>query len=281
MSNDKLMEPFFSGARLYGEELSLAEIEQWYAEEGEGYANLGAGFKDRYQYVYHELNRLHGFKGMNYKEPVNVLGFGSAYGEELQPILNHAQHITIIDPSDAFVCDHIGIVPCQYVKPEASGKLSFSDNQFDIVTAFGVLHHVPNVSSVISEVSRVMKPGATMLLREPVVSMGDWRFPRVGLTKHERGIPLALLRNMVEDAGLVVQRETLCMFPPLSGLVRHMTPAVYNSVFWTRIDALLSELFRWNLTYHANSPWKKFRPTSVFLVLKKPDREPVKGTISL
>lgn len=270
MNNDRLMQPFFSGSRLYGDDLSLAEIEQWYADEGEGYANLGASAKDSYRYVYHALNQLHGFDGLNLKETVDILGLGSAYGEELQPLLSAARHITIVDPSDAFVREHIGSVPCTYVKPVASGQLPFSDGQFDVVTALGVLHHVPNVSVVLKEVSRVMKPGATLLLREPVVSMGDWRFPRAGLTKHERGIPLGLLQDMVRDAGLVVHREALCIFPPLSGFASRISPAVYNSEFWTRLDAFLSAMFRWNLTYHATSAWRKFRPTSVFFVLMKP-----------
>ncbi len=271
MNNDELMQPFFSGARLYGDDLSLAEIDQWYADEGEGYANLGAGERDRYSYVYHALNRVHGYAGLGLQAPLEVLGIGSAYGEELQPVLEVARHITIVDPSDAFVREHIGPVPCRYVKPMMSGHLPFADAQFDLVTALGVLHHVPNVSAVVKEISRVMRPGATLLLREPVVSMGDWRFPRAGLTKHERGIPLALLRSMLRDAGLIVRRESLCVFPPLSGLVRRFHPAIYNSVFWTRVDAILCWAFRWNLTYHATSSWRKFRPTSAFFVLQKPD----------
>jgi SAM-dependent methyltransferase len=271
MNDDKLMQQFFSGDRLYGDDLSLTEIEQWYIDEGEGYANLGAGEKDSYRYVYHALNQMHGFAGLDLRGVVSVLGFGSAYGEELQPVLSAAQHITIVDPSEAFVREYIGPVPCTYVKPVASGQLPFSDAQFDFVTALGVLHHVPNVSTVVREISRVMRPGAILLLREPVVSMGDWRVPRGGLTKHERGIPLELLRSMVRDAGLIVRRESLCVFPPFSGLVRRFHPAIYNSVFWTWVDAILSRAFRWNLTYHATSFWRKFRPTSIFFVLQKSD----------
>jgi len=126
MNNDELMQPFFSGARLYGDDLSLAEIDQWYADEGEGYANLGAGERDRYSYVYHALNRVHGYAGLGLQAPLEVLGIGSAYGEELQPVLEVARHITIVDPSDAFVREHIGPVPCRYVKPMMSGHLPFA-----------------------------------------------------------------------------------------------------------------------------------------------------------
>jgi ubiquinone/menaquinone biosynthesis C-methylase UbiE len=39
--------------------------------------------------------------------------------------------------------------------------LEFSDNAFDAVYSFGVLHHTPNMRRAISEVHRVLKPGGT------------------------------------------------------------------------------------------------------------------------
>lgn len=270
MLNDEEIDQYLRGSRLYGNDLSLSEIEQWYADEGEGYANLGANNKESYQYAYHALNKLHGYANLKLQSNLEVLGFGSAYGEELEPVLDLAKHITIIDPSDAFVKDQIGTVPCTYVKPALSGQLPFVDEHFDFVTAFGVLHHVPNVLSVLMEIARVMKPGATMLLREPVVSMGDWRFPRTGLTRHERGIPLDLLKGMINDVGLVVRHESLCVFAPLSIIFKRVVPSVYNNSIITRLDKILCRLFRWNLTYHAISSWKKIRPTSGFFILEKP-----------
>jgi len=269
LSNTEI-DQYLSGSRLYGNDLSLSEIEQWYADEGEGYANLGASDKNSYQYAYHALNQLHGYANLKLQSDLEVLGFGSAYGEELEPVLDLAKHITIIDPSDAFVKHQIGTVPCTYVKPTISGQLPFAAGHFDFVTAFGVLHHVPNVFTVLSEIARVMKPGATMLLREPVVSMGDWRFPRAGLTRHERGIPRDLLNGMISDVGLVVRHEALCVFPPLSIIFQRVVPRIYNNLIITRLDKVFCKLFSWNLTYHAISNWRKIRPTSAFYILEKP-----------
>ncbi len=138
-----------------------------------------------------------------------------------------------------------------------------------MLTAFGVLHHVPNVTVVIHEFSRVLKPGGYFLFREPIVSMGDWRRSRFGLTKNERGIPLPILRNLLKDAGFEVVREGVCVFPPLTRLCKFICPDVYNSRLITLIDAVLCRLFACNVNYHPRVWWQKIRPTSVFYVLRK------------
>jgi 2-polyprenyl-3-methyl-5-hydroxy-6-metoxy-1,4-benzoquinol methylase len=268
---DSEIERYLSGDQLYGDNLTLPEIEAWYADEGEGYANLGSLNKSSYRYAYHALNWRHGFSKVNLNPGLNILGFGSAYGEELKPVLAKARNITIIDPSDVFVSKAIGGIPCSYVKPIASGKLEFQNSTFDLVTAFGVLHHIPNVSTVLREISRVMKPGATLLLREPIVSMGGWRFPRPGLTRHERGIPIKLLRELVLASGLKIQSEELCVFPPLTTVLRKIQPEVYNNSLLTAIDQILSRIFSFNVSYHAFSWWQKIRPSAVFFVIEKPE----------
>lgn len=264
------IDKYLSGELLYGNDLSLEEIEQWYRDEGEGYANLGASNSEQYRYVYHALNAHHGYSYLDGRDQIAVLGFGSAYGDELMPVIGRSSHLTIIDPSDAFVQENIHGVSCKYIKPVPSGKLPFENDVFDLVTIFGVLHHVPNVTVVLNELSRVLKPGGYMLLREPIVSMGDWRKARAGLTRHERGIPLAIMRRQIKQAGLEVKREGMCAFPPLTKLYRLLRSDVYNSRVATWIDDLLSRIFTWNINYHPKTWWQKIRPTSAFYVLRKP-----------
>jgi hypothetical protein len=60
-------EEYFSGKKLRGDDFSLEEIEKWFEDEKEGYANLGSKNKDNYQYVYHELNKLVSFKYLDNK----------------------------------------------------------------------------------------------------------------------------------------------------------------------------------------------------------------------
>jgi ubiquinone/menaquinone biosynthesis C-methylase UbiE len=50
------------------------------------------------------------------------------------------------------------------VKIRKAEQLKFSDNTFDIVYSFGVLHHSPDTPKTIEEVQRVLKPGGFALI---------------------------------------------------------------------------------------------------------------------
>jgi SAM-dependent methyltransferase len=204
-----------------------------------------------------------------------VLGFGSAYGHELKPIADRLKRITIVEPSDALVARHILGVPVEYAKPTPQGELPFAADAFDLITCFGVLHHIPNVSAVLGELFRCLMPGGWLLLREPTVSMGDWRRPRAGLTKRERGIPIGILRRMVRSAGFRVLSEARCNSSVIRALQGRIGKrSVWNSPVAVAIDSLLCRLLSWNEVYHAAHWIQKVRPASLFLVLTKP-RQPV------
>jgi SAM-dependent methyltransferase len=209
--------PYLRGDELYGDTFTGPELDRWFAEEAEGYADLGAKDIRAYRYSYHALNWFHGFRHLPSRAFGAVLGFGSAYGDELEPIAHRAERIVILEPSDAFVHADLNGVPLTYVKPVASGTLPFPAGTFDLITCSGVLHHIPNVSYVVGELARVVTPDGYLLLREPIHSMGDWRGPRRGLTKNERGIPIRLLRAIIARAGLTIVREAPCTKKTYSG----------------------------------------------------------------
>jgi ubiquinone/menaquinone biosynthesis C-methylase UbiE len=43
-------------------------------------------------------------------------------------------------------------------------QLPFSENYFDCVYSFGVLHHIPEIKNVLAEVNRVLKPGGIFMI---------------------------------------------------------------------------------------------------------------------
>lgn len=264
------MNKYFSGASLYGDDFCLSEIQAWYEDEKEGYADLGARDSSSYEYGYHALNQRHGFRYVPRVSFQKVLGFGSAYGEEFRPIADRIEQLVIVDPSDAFVRKQVHGIPTIYVKPTIEGRLPFSDQDFDLVSCLGVLHHIPNVSFVLGELYRCLKPGGFALLREPVVSMGDWRQPRRGLTKRERGIPDHLFDSISAKVGFRCVSKRYCVFPVVPRICKLVfgQPA-YNSAVATFLDDWLSAVTRWNLTYHATNPLKKFRPTAVYQVMMR------------
>ena len=261
--NNTEIQTFLNGNVLYGDNFSENEINHWFEQEQEGYANLGAKNFKHYQYGYHELNKQQGYDLLPISEQSfeTVLGFGSAYGDELLPIISKIKHVTIIDPSDAFIHNDIQGVPVSYVKPNSNGILSFDENSFDLITCFGALHHIPNVSKVISELARVLKRGQYMLLREPIVSMGDWRYPRQGLTKNERGIPLQILKKILAHNGLISTHSSLSGFPITNRLCFPIGVDVYNNYLATWLDNKVSETFAWNVNYHPKNILQLFRPT--------------------
>ncbi|MEW5967873.1 MAG: class I SAM-dependent methyltransferase [Pseudomonadota bacterium] len=270
-ADDDAMEIYFAGERLYGDDFSQAQIEEWFADEADGYFNLThASSQGRYAYGYHALNRRHGFSKLPQKRFGHVLGVGSAYGEELEPVLARSDRISILEPSDGFRSTMLNGVPVDYVKPAASGDMPFDADSLDLITCLGVLHHIPNVSKVVGEFYRVLKPGGYALVREPIISMGDWRKPRSGLTKRERGIPLAVLRGFAEQSGFRVVSERKCMFSLTSRLRYVVSGPVFNNAAAVALDAALSALPIWPRVYHARNALQKLRPTAVYCVLQKP-----------
>jgi 2-polyprenyl-3-methyl-5-hydroxy-6-metoxy-1,4-benzoquinol methylase len=252
---------YFSGETLYGDDLTPDEILDWFSDEAEGYAGLGAADTQRYAYGYHQFNYIHAFRYIKKRHFDNALGIGSAYGDEFKPISKQISHITILDPSDAFAdVNEISGVPCTYKKPAASGDIPFRDGHFELITCLGVLHHIPNVSHVLSECARCLDKGGIMLLREPINSMGDWRFPRSGLTKRERGIPVHLMDQIIEKASFTTLLKAVCNFPLLPIITEKVGVDTYNSSLLTRLDQLLSNMFSWNITYHRTSVFKKLAP---------------------
>lgn len=273
---DPRVELALAGQALYGDDFSSAEIAQWFEDEREGYFNLyyrhagpPAATSTASPYAYEALARLHGFGHLPEREYSHALGIGSASGAELLPVQQRSARITVLEPADGFAVTELQGKPVAYVKPNASGLMPFGDASFDLIVCFSVLHHIPNVSTVVHEMHRVLRPGGHVLLREPTHSMGDWRQRRRGLTPHERGIPLAVFRGIVQGAGFEVIKETRCMFSLTGRLGPLLRRPVWTVDWVVHLDAWLCRLPLWPGRYHATRLWHKFRPTGVAYVLEK------------
>lgn len=266
---NSFMEQYFTGHKLYGDDFSIEQIKKWYIEEEEAYASLVKEHELEGVYQYHELNTQNGFNYIDDKIYENVLGIGSSYGYEFVPIMRNIKNITILEPSGYLKSSVLGNISPNYVKPEIDGKLRFSDASFDLITCFGTLHHIPNVNFVLSEMVRVLKPGGFMLIREPIRTMGDWRMPRKGLTKNERGIPYQYFDNFFKESKLKVIKRTFCESLFLLKLINKIFPIKYNSRLYQRLDRFISSLFSFNIHYHSEKSISKLSPGSIFFVLQK------------
>lgn len=263
------MSPYFSGEKLYGDAFSPEEITDWFNSEKEAYADLGSSDLKKYNYEYHEMNQMLGFSCIAATDlHSNALGLGSAYGDEFVPIAFRLESITIVEPSTKLIGRQIASIVPNYVFPNPDGSLPFQSNYFQLVTCFGVLHHIPNVSKVLGELVRVMNPGGYLLLREPIRTMGDWRQPRVGLTKNERGIPDGYFQTFFRNNELTVVKRTLCDSLFLYKLLCKF--GVKKSSKWfLLLDIFVSKILERNIHYHPRSLIDKLSPGSVFYVIRK------------
>jgi SAM-dependent methyltransferase len=270
VTRDADMTEYFSGRKLYGNDFTLKQLEIWYESEKEGYAGEVLSRNESYAYKYHALNAYYGFPYLKARKDISALGLGSAYGQEFAPIRGRLKHITILDPSDQFAkTTSIDGVPVTYRRPVIDGSMEFADATFDLITCFGVLHHIANVSKVLSECHRTLAPGGLMLCREPIVTQGDWRRPRAGMTKNERGIPLALFKAMVSESGFVTERASLFDFSPFGRIMHGVGVPTFANGLTTRIDRMLSLIFSFNTRYHRVRTIEKLGPASLYLVLRK------------
>jgi len=259
------------GELLYGDDFGQSEIEAWFDDEREGYFNLyyaGATHHgDRYEYE--ALANEHGFSWLPKRSYLHTLGIGSGDGAELRTLLTRSDRITVLEPSEGFSRAHIAGSRVTYVKPDPSGLMPFAENTFDLIVCFNVLHHIPNVSTIINEMYRVLTPNGFALLREPTHSMGDWRAPRRGLTRRERGIPLSIFREMLRQAKFVIVKETPCMFSLTSRLSWIISKPIWRIKWIVRIDRAFCAMPFWPNRYHARNAVDKLRATAVAYVLSK------------
>jgi SAM-dependent methyltransferase len=267
---DSDMAIYFEGNKLYGDDFNSNQIADWFHDEAKAYSMLGSGDRNRYSYGYHALNHRHGFRHLPERIFQRVLGLGSAYGDELLPLMNRMEEITIVEPCGDFTTSELAGHRLNYIKPHEDGSLHFEDNAFDLVICLGVLHHVPNVRAVLSEISRCLAPGGFALVREPIISMGDWRYPRRGITQRERGIPEKLFLQLIVDSGLEIVNMTPCVFFLTGRITRMLPDSAFNYKWTVFLDEWACRLPILSKRYHAKYWWQKFRATSLYCVLRKP-----------
>jgi len=258
----KTAEECLTGEFLYGDDFPPELAKRWFEYEQTAYFDLAATYKS-HEYCYHALHWELGYQYLPSRRRFRrVLGVGSARGDEFDGIRDRCEEITIVEPADGFANSK-----ARYVKPSADGSLPFPSESFDLLTCFGVLHHICTVSAAFAEIARCVAPGGYMLVSEPITSMGDWRQPRTGLSPNERGIPLPIFHQMIERSGLHIDLESFYEFRPLANISLACGIKPYNSRILTWFDTVICEFLPH--CYHARTLLEKFRPVSVYYVLHR------------
>ena len=263
------LDDYYSGRKFFGDDFSLEEIREWYGmEENACYEVYDQGHKRM-----PNNDCLHWQCGYRWaladKHSLGkVLGLGSGNGEEFRPVRRWMEHLYIVESAEGYFRDNANTT---YAKARVEGDLDFPAEFFDTAVNIAVLHHIPNVTHVLSELFRVLKPGGFCLVKEPITTLGPWHCPRKsGLCPCERGFPRDLLDAMSRRAGFEIVKKTYFEFPPLRHLRDDAGVDTYNSKFWTGLDRLCCRLMDWNYRYHRVNWFQKLAPSYVFLVLRKP-----------
>jgi len=94
-------------------------------------------------------------------------GCGSGYSTGLIVSEFHPSRIEAFD----FMPEQIALAKKRNLKVDfAVGdltKIDAADGSFDAVFIFGVLHHIPEWTEALCQISRVLKPGGVLLVEEP------------------------------------------------------------------------------------------------------------------
>jgi ubiquinone/menaquinone biosynthesis C-methylase UbiE len=114
-------------------------------------------WKDRqYEHEAEEIAIRRLLKNRHFREAVDV---GGGYGRLCVLLENYADHVTLAEPSKQqldiaakFLSDHPE-VDRQLMQ---AGDLKFKDGSIDLITMVRVMHHLPDPSSELNEISRVL-----------------------------------------------------------------------------------------------------------------------------
>jgi SAM-dependent methyltransferase len=265
-----------SGRSLYGDNFSSDQIREWHDSEVTGYFDLFSKYykttdeAKQHDYAYRALNHFHAIGSLLNRQFDTCLALGCAAGDDIAPLSPVVRRFIAIEPAEKWWRDDIGGKAAVYMSPTVIGDIKLDSATVDLATSFGVLHHIPNVSHVVGEIARVLKPGGLFVVREPISSMGDWREPRAGLTANERGLPIEWFESLASATGFRILARHLCMFGPLSKIARKLgITSPFARMPIVRLDWLISEALRWNKHYWRDTFAKKLAPSSAFWILER------------
>ena len=96
---------------------------------------------------------------------------------------------------------------------QSADPLPFRDGEFDAVTSFGSIEHIPNLDSILSEIHRVLKKGGHAILMVPNLYYYQfiWKTLRKGTgpVRHqlcEQLYSFGEWKNLIEKAGFKILR---------------------------------------------------------------------------
>jgi SAM-dependent methyltransferase len=246
-------------SKIIGSDFSDEQMKTWYEQEENAYHEMPRGRP----YEYHAMNSFYGFRHVALQRIKSVLAYGSIDGEELKPILGEVRgEVYCADASSAEATSEF-----KRIKIGENSSLPMKDGSIDMITCFGVLHHVCRPQDAVQEFHRVLSKGGIAIIREPITSMNFGKGPRPRCTPNERGLPYLTFEEITRQFGFRIQKKFYCFSPFFRlGPVRRFLESIG---LMTVIDSIYSNFIFPRPKYFWNSLWDKARPGSCLWILEK------------
>jgi ubiquinone/menaquinone biosynthesis C-methylase UbiE len=95
-----------------------------------------------------------------------------------------------------------------------AGRMPFGDSTFDVATCGFALHHMQNISRILAELARILRPGGRVAVRDIIVPAGanakaNTRIEWTRDPSHTRCLSVGEFRELFAAAGLRVRKEEL------------------------------------------------------------------------
>lgn len=266
------MERTNNNFKLIGNDYNKKKIKQWYLEEETYHNNIVGDRWNKYPSIYEVFNNKYGFdKHFKPTSESRVLSFGCAEGLDLEKLYKKYSFLLYgLESSNSLINKFKRRFPkAEIKKADQKGKIDFEDNFFDYISILGVLHHIPNISFVLSELTRVLKPNGIMIIREPISSMRPTGVKPIGLSPNERGIPIDFFIKEFEKLNLKIIKYTYSFFPPLVILIEkfRIPKIILHRLYY--LDKFLSTLSSNNLKYQRTTILERCAAGSAYYVVKK------------
>jgi ubiquinone/menaquinone biosynthesis C-methylase UbiE len=120
-------------------------------------------FRYKLQDYMHEVFQFHSYAGQL------ILDLGSGAGIDSAEFAKGGAEVVSLDLTESSTeltkntLREAGVYERGHVIQAVGQKLPFRDGAFDCVYSFGVLHHIPDVKAVLSEIRRVLRPGGKIM----------------------------------------------------------------------------------------------------------------------
>ena len=190
----------------------------------------------------------------------DVLEIGCGIGTDAESFVQAGANYTGIDLSDESIEVARKRLPDSNIF-SANIETWCSDQKYDLIYSWGVLHHTPNLHLALANVRKMLKPGGE--LKMMVYSTWSWKnmMIKLGLDQYEAqsGVPIAKtytsneLNTLLSDFDLTISKDHIFQYD----IDAYKNWEYKKTTFWEKIPefliSIIEELVGWHLMVKAES----------------------------